>query len=96
MKIVLLFSYRDEWIKRKEKWQTAIENVTGEIYEIKKQLQATQQRTNKERLENLLYFFDNITTATEGKEWNDLYKTIIECIQYQREGKNINVKIAFK
>lgn len=87
---------RDEWIKRKEKWQTAIENVTGEIYEIKKQLQATQQKTNEERLENLLYFFDNITTATEGKERNDLYRAIVECILYQREGNNINVKIVFK
>jgi len=67
-----------------------------EFYELKKQLQATQQKTNKERLENLLYFFDNITATTEGKERNDLYRTIVECILYQREGNNINIKITFK
>jgi len=39
---------------------------------------------------------NDITTATGGKERNDLYKTIIERILYQREGDNINVKIVFK
>jgi len=87
---------RDEWIRRKEKWNLAIENVTSEIYELKKQLQATQQKTNEERIGNLSYFFDNITTATGGKERNDLYKTIIERILYQRDGDNINIKIIFK
>lgn len=86
---------RDEWLKRKEKWNKAIDSVTTEIYELKKQLQATQQKNNEERLENLLYFFDNITAAADGKERNDLYKTIIECIFYQRDGDSINVNIIF-
>lgn len=87
---------RDEWIKRKEKWNSSIEYVTSEIYELKKQLQATQQKTNEERHENLIYFFDNITTAIDGNERNTLYKTIIDSIIFQREGNNININIIFK
>jgi len=41
-------------------------------------------------------FFDNVTSVTDNQQRNDLYKTIIESIIYQRDGENISVNIVFK
>jgi site-specific DNA recombinase len=87
---------RNDWLMRKEKWQKHIEQTTAEIYDLKKQILAIQQISNEERLKNLSVFFDNITTTTNNSQRNDLYRMIINCIVYKRDGDDIKIKIEFK
>jgi len=83
-------------ISKNTVWQKSIDQVKEEIYELKKQLHTTQQQTNEERIKNLSNFFDNVTSTTDNPQRNDLYKTIIESIIYQRDGENISVNIVFR
>lgn len=87
---------REECIKRREKWLKSIDQTNKEIYELKKQFQAFQQKSNEERTDNLSNFFKHISIETDSIQRNTLYKTIIDSIIYSRDGDNINVKINFK
>ncbi len=87
---------REEWLERKKKRELEINNLTNEIYELRKNTSNNQQMSNAERLEALSNFFDNITTATDNASRNDLYRTILESIIWYKSGDNIRIKINFK
>ena len=61
-----------------------------------KRSQSDTQVSNAERTIALSDFFDNITTVTDSKGMNDLYRTILESIIWYMDGDTIRIKINFK
>lgn len=86
---------RNEWLKRKKKWEDAIFNTKNTLYELQRQAKSTVQITNADRQAMLTAFFENITQATDQAARNDLYRTIIERIIWRKAGDDIKVSIKF-
>jgi DNA invertase Pin-like site-specific DNA recombinase len=87
---------REEWQKRKKKWETEIHNTRNTIYELKKQANTNIQITNADRFNRLNTFFERITATLDSATRNDLYRTIIDRIIWQRSGNDIKINIRFK
>lgn len=87
---------RDEWISRKEKWNRQIQEVRAEIAELKAQLDASQTMSREERLSNLSNVLDNIYSVTDVSVRNELYKSIINSVEYLNNGEKVSIQINFK
>ena len=87
---------RDEWLRRKKKWEDRIFNTKNDLYEFQKQADSTVKITNADRQNMLEYFFDNITQTADFSERNDLYRTIIESIIWTKNGNDIYMTINYK
>lgn len=87
---------RSEWLRRKKKWEDEIFNTSNTLYELQKQVKSTVQITNADREKTLAAFFDCITKITDNVARNDLYRTIIERIVWQKNGDDIEVTVNFK
>jgi len=86
---------RDEWLKRKRKWEEEIFNTKNTLYDLHKQAKSTVQITNADRQAMLTAFYENITHTTDQAARNDLYRTIIERIIWRKAGDDIKVSIKF-
>ncbi len=86
---------RDEWLRRKKKWEDRIFNTKNDLYELQKQANSTVKITNVDRQNKQEHFFDNIT-QTGFSERNDLYRTIIESIIWTKSGNDIYMTINYK
>ncbi len=87
---------REEWLERKRKRELEINNISDEIYTLKKLSDNDQPLSNTERLKSLSDFFENITITTDNAARNDLYRTILDSIIWYKNGDDIRIKINFK
>jgi len=87
---------RDEWFRRKKKWEDKIFNTKNDLYELQKQAKSTVKVTNSDRKEFLYNFFNTITQTTDFASRNDLYRTIIESIIWSKNGDDINITINYR
>lgn len=87
---------RSEWLRRKKKWEDEIFHTSNNLYELQKKAKSTAQITNADRQKMLDAFLDNITQTTDNAARNDLYRTIIESIVWQKSGDDIKVIVNFK
>jgi hypothetical protein len=87
---------REDWIKRKKKWESEIYNTRNFIYELKKQAKSTVQISNGDQVKRFDVFFDKMTETIDDSTRNELYRTIIESILWQKAGDDIKINIKFK
>jgi site-specific DNA recombinase len=87
---------REEWLRRKKKWEDEIYNTKNQIYELHKRAKSTIRLTPAERSSKMLYFLDNITSTMGHATRNELYRTIVESIIWRKAGDDIKVSINFK
>lgn len=87
---------RSEWLRRKKKWEDEIYHTSNTLYELKKKAKSTAKITNADRQKMLDAFLENITETTDNAARNDLYRTIIESIVWQKNGDDIKVIVNFK
>lgn len=83
---------RDD-VPKREREIVEVQNV---ITELNRELKNSEKTTNESRVNAVTFFFDNIDSVAEGEEKNELYKTIIDCIIYRRNGENIDIDIKYK
>ncbi|MFA0814740.1 MAG: recombinase family protein [Anaerofustis sp.] len=87
---------RREWIKRREKWLNLIEHSTYEMKQLKVQYKQIRNISPQERKDNLKTFLDTIRSVSENAQRNDLYRTIINSIDYLRVEDDVSIRINFK
>lgn len=75
---------RDEFLTRKSKWEEKINNAKLEISRYERQLKIQEQITNRDKLEILNSYLENIDNISEVSDRNKFYKTFLESIIWTR------------
>jgi site-specific DNA recombinase len=82
---------RDEWLNRKAKWESKIEQIEDDIATLDKSIKTQDQISNQEKIHIINSFLENIEDYKDVKEKNRLYKTILDSVIWtrinQEEGK---------
>jgi hypothetical protein len=86
---------KEEWIKRKSKWEQMVNNTKNEIYGLEMQVYRSQSMSNAERLNLINEFIDNIDKIDDPADRNRLYKTIIDSIIWTKKGEDASIDINF-
>ena len=86
---------KDEWIKRKSKWEQQISDTKNDIYGLEMQVYRSESMSNVERLNLINEFIDNIDNIDDPADRNRLYKTIIDSVIWTKQGEDANIEINF-
>lgn len=77
---------REEYLKRKDRWNKKIDEVEKAINLLDKQLKSQEQINDEERLDAINYFLENIDKIEDMEDKNKVYKTILDSIEWTRIG----------
>lgn len=78
---------REEFLKRKSKWDKKIVETKSQIALLEKQLKFQEQVTDEERVKVINYFLENIDMIEDLEDRNKLYKTILDSVVWKRVDK---------
>lgn len=87
---------REEFLRRKSKWNSKILETKSQISLLEKQLKFQEQVTDEERLNIINYFLENIDMIEDVKDKNKLYRTILDSVIWKKvDTKEAEIEIIF-
>ncbi|HZJ56807.1 MAG TPA: recombinase zinc beta ribbon domain-containing protein, partial [Clostridia bacterium] len=87
---------REKFLERKEIREFNIAQLRNEIGELQDRINQREQTTNERKLKNIREFRDKWGKSKSSEQRNQFLQTIIDRIDYQREGDNIDIHINFR
>ncbi|HJV45839.1 MAG TPA: recombinase family protein [Bacillota bacterium] len=76
---------REEYLKRRKKWEDKISETEHEIMILEKQLKSQEQISDEERLHAITFFSENIDKIEDVEDRNKLYKTLLDSVVWKKD-----------
>lgn len=86
---------KDKYLQRKKIREENINKTKKEVQELQERFKKREQATNKKRLQNIKEFRKLWETADSAQLKNQFLKTIVDSIDYTRDGDNIHIHVNF-